>query len=66
MASEGDTSGFFTVRIPAERLTKFPSDFEARLRGRRAHVRGTIGWYQGDPHIVVASPDQIRLLEEKE
>jgi hypothetical protein len=59
----GDKTGFFTVRIFLEDLTKFPPNFEKNIQNKTLLVTGIIGWYQGDPHIVITEPSQITVKE---
>lgn len=58
----GDKSGFFTVSIPKDYFDLFPDGFDKLVKNREVLVTGEIGWYHGDPHIVVTSPDQIEIL----
>lgn len=54
--------GFFTVRILSKDLDKFPEDFGQQILNKEIEVTGVVTWYQSDPHIIVESPEQIKIL----
>lgn len=59
---ENDRNGFFTVRILIDDLHKFPEDFGQQILNKEVEVTGVLTWYQSDPHLIVESPDQIKIL----
>ena len=63
MVTEGGSKeGFFTVSVQKEYFDLFPEDYETMLKGKEILVRGKIIWFQGDPHIDVTDPSQIKII----
>ncbi|MDW8148174.1 MAG: hypothetical protein RMJ48_17990 [Roseiflexaceae bacterium] len=52
--------GAFKVRILRESWKNFAVTPETQYRvGQRVQATRVIGWYQGDPAIIVETPEQI-------
>lgn len=59
--------GELVVRIPKEDWVNFPQPPESLYQlGMKVRVTGLIGWYQGDPQILVSDPSQIEVVSEPE
>jgi outer membrane protein assembly factor BamB len=57
--------GAFLARIPREAWSRFDDDPRRSFRaGQRVELTGRIGWYQGDPEIVLRDPAAVRILED--
>ncbi len=52
----------FTASILAGDRPKFPSDLDARYRGRLVQVTGTINAYRGKPEMTIHEPSQLALV----
>ena len=57
----------FTAVVQAKDFAKFPADqLDAKYSGRQVRVHGTIAARDRKPEIVVATPDDLKLVETKE
>lgn len=58
-----DWRSTFTAVIFASRFDAFPTAPEEHYRGKNVRVTGLIRDYEGKPEIVLASPDQIEVID---
>lgn len=55
--------GAFKVLIPKAAWANFPVHPQEMFAiGQRVRVHGLIGWYQGDPAMIIAQPSHIEIL----
>lgn len=59
----GDKTGFFTIAIPLKAFDLFPASYVEKLRGKNIEVTGKVTWFQGDVHMIVTDPKQIRVID---
>ncbi len=60
--SASDRTGFKCV-IFDDRIEKFPKSLEQSYKGKLVTVRGVVTLYSGNPQMVLASSDQIKLVD---
>ncbi len=56
---------YVTVVIPGRDLGLFPRDPETFYGGKTVRVRGTVALYDGRPEIVVRTPEDITIVEDR-
>jgi len=56
---------YLTVVIHVQDLPLFPVDPEKAYRGKKVRVRGEVNLYKDRPEMVVRSPEDITVLQEK-
>lgn len=63
LAFKNPHQGALVVRILKQYWTNFPQPPETMYQvGMVVRVSGLVGWYQGDPQILVYNPSQIEVL----
>jgi hypothetical protein len=55
--------GGFTAVVFSDNFQQFPGDFSQAYEGKSVRVSGEIQTYEGDPQIVMNSPDQITVTD---
>ena len=57
-----DYKRYFTAVIFASAFSQFPANPESYYQGKRVRVRGLIKEYNGQPEIILKTPEQIEIL----